>query len=556
MTISERFMPLGSRAILVLSTLLVLSPALNYGLGRRTAASEPSLRPNVLHIIVDDLRPALASYGDPVAKTPAFDRLAARGVQFDRAYAQYPICGPSRASFLSGLRPQTMDYFGWTTPAGVTLMPAWFREHGYFTAEFGKVFHLDRLLFDDEIAAVERRTGKPYRPVFRTLNPPGCWDISDICATDDDPDGYGYLYGTALRKEDARATKHVESRGSLRPNGLKGGWYWQEWAETNLRDEETSDGIVVRRAVEAMTRALNAGRPFYVAAGIRRPHQVLAAPQRYFDLYPLNTIPMPPAEPRDHLDKVPPLALNFDRAFAYSGYSDADRRQLWRAYYANISFADAQVAVLLDALDRLDLWKNTIVVFHSDHGWHLGEHGGLGNKDTLFEESTRSPLIIAAPGYGSSAGKSSPRPVELVDVFPTLASLCRLPPPAQLDGMSLQPLLKDPEASKFRAGAISVVRRRVAGREGKGFSGMAIRLNSDAGPPRKILGRSVRTETWRYTEWDGGKLGVELYDMTNDPRELNNLADVSEFAAVRTKLNTLLRQLDPTTADSERTSTP
>ena len=541
-----------SLTLLVLCALLVLSLALNSGFWRRTVAADPPQRPNVLHIIVDDLRPALGSYGDPVAKTPAIDRLATLGVRFDRAYVQYPICGPSRASFLSGLRPQTTGYFGWEAPEAVTLMPAWFRRHGYFTAAFGKVFHHDRLLVDDEVAAFERRTGKPYRPVFRTLNPPGSWDISDICVTDDDPGGYGYLYGAALRKEDPKASKHVLSRGSLRPNGLKGGWYWQEWAETDLPDEQTSDGIVVRRAVEAIEGAVNEGRPFYVAAGIRRPHQVLAAPQRYFDMYPLNTIPMPLAEPRDHLDKVPPLALTHDKTFAYHVYSDADRRQLWRAYYANISFADAQVAVLLGALDRLDLWKSTIVIFHSDHGWHLGEHGGLGNKDTLFEESTRTPLIIAAPGYGSSAGRSSPRPVELVDLFPTLAGLCQLPPPAKLDGTSLQPLLKDPQAPALREGAISVVRRHVAGLEGRGFSGFAIRLDSDAGSAREILGRSVRTEQWRYSEWDGGKLGVELYDMTKDPRELNNLSDVSEFAAVRTKLKTLLRQLDPSAAGSGR----
>ena len=454
-------------------TILVLFLALSSGPGSPLLAADSPRQPNVLHIVVDDLRPALGSYGDPVAKTPAIDRLAARGVRFDRAYVQYPICGPSRASFMSGLRPQTTGYFGWEVPEGVTLMPAWFRDHGYFTAEFGKVFHHGRLLVDDEIAEFEKRTGKPYRPVFRTLNPPGCWDISEICATEDDPGGYGYLYCAALRKEDPKASRHVLSRGSLRPKGLKGGWYWQEWAETDLSDEQTSDGIVVRRAVGAMEWALNEGRSFYVAAGIRRPHQVLAAPQRYFNLYPLNAIPAPQAEPRDHLDKVPPLALNFDKAFAYNVYSNADRRQLWRAYYANISFADAQVAVLLNALNRLGLWKNTIVILHSDHGWHLGEHGGLGNKDTLFEESTRTPLIIAAPGY-SSAGASSPRPVELVDVFPTLASLCQLPPPPQLDGTSLQPLLKDPQAPALRAGAISVVRRHVAGREGKGFSGFAI----------------------------------------------------------------------------------
>lgn len=528
-------------------SVLVLALGGASGPGQRPDGATPRL--NVLHIVIDDLRPALGAYGDSIAKTPAMDRLAELGVRFDRAYVQYPICGPSRASFLSGLRPQTTGYFGWEAPEGVTLMPAWFREHGYFAAEFGKVFHYQRLLFDDEITRFERREGKPYRPVFRTLNPPGAWDVSEICATKDDPDGYGYLYSGVLRKEDPRAADHVVSRGSLRPEGLKGGWFWQEWAETDLADEQTADGIVVRRAAEAMERAVRENRPFYVAAGIRRPHQVLAAPRRYFDLYPLHEIPVPPSEPRDHLDKVPPLALNFDKSFAYRVYSDADRRRLWRAYYANVSFVDAQVAVLLRALDRLELWKNTIVVLHSDHGWHLGEHGGLGNKDTLFEESTRSPLIIAAPG--SAAGKGCPRPVELVDVFPTLAGLCGLPPPPRLDGVNLQPVLKNPQATVPRAGAVSVVWRRVEGKEGRGFSGLSIRLDNRAGPARDTLGRSIRTERWRYTEWDGGQQGIELYDMTKDPRELNNLSGISELADVRGRLKALLREVDPTAADPE-----
>ncbi len=195
---------------------------------------------------------------------------------------------------------------------------------------------------------------------------------------------------------------------------------------------------------------------------------------------------------------------------------------MWRAYYANISFVDAQVGVLLDTLNRLDLWKDTVVVFHSDHGWQLGEHGGIGNKDVLFNESTQTPLIIAAPGL---SGAACPHPVELVDLFPTLAGLCRLDPPADLDGLDLQPLLENPEGDALRAGAVSVVRRHVNGRSGKGFGGRPVTLEKDAGSARHVLGRSVRTERWCYIEWDGGDLGVELYDTANDPHEWKNLAD-------------------------------
>ena len=492
-------------------------------------AAEPKL--NVLHIVIDDLRPALGCYGDPIAKTPAIDRLAVKGVKFDRAYVQYPICGPSRASFLSGLRPQTSDYFGWGYPTQITI-PTWFRKNGYFTAGFGKIFHQHHVLYTPE-------------EKIRMLSPPGAWDLAELCATDDDPCGYGYLYSTTLRKKDPRAAMHVLSNGSLRPKGLKGGWFWQEWSETDLPDEKTSDGIVVRRAVEAIEHAVRESKQFYVAAGMRRPHQVLAAPKRYFDLYPLESIPNPEPEPRQHLDKVPALALNFDKSRAYDIYSDEGRRELWRAYYANVSFVDAQVGVLTAALDRLDLWKNTVVVLHSDHGWHLGEHGGLGNKDTLFDESTHTPLIIAAPGYGG-AEVDCPHPVELVDVFPTLAGLCDLEPPEKLDGVDLRAALQDPSGTAVRAGAVSVVQRHVKGKQGKGFSPVWMKLAKDAGQPRRVLGRSVRTTKWCYIEWENGNLGVELYDTVNDPRELNNLADVSEYAAAKSEMHALLRHMDPT----------
>lgn len=434
-------------------------------------AEEP--RTNVLHIVIDDLRPSLGCYGDPVSKTPSIDRLAAMGVQFDQAYVQYPICGPSRASFLSGLRPQTTGYFGWEYPPKVTLMPTWFRQNGYFTAGFGKVFHQKHVLHTPE-------------EQIRPLNPPGAWDVADLCATQDDPCGYGYLHSVALRKEDPRAAKHTLAQGSLRPEGLKGGWFWQEWSETDLPDEKTTDGIVVRRAVEAMERATSDGKPFYIAAGMRRPHQVLAAPKRFFDMYPLDSIPATASEPPDHLKNVPARALNYDKSRAYDIYTNEGRRELWRAYYANVSFVDAQVEVLLKAIDRLDLWKNTVVVLHSDHGWHLGEHGGLGNKDTLFDESTRTPLIIAAPGYGESK-VSCPHPVELVDLFPTLAALCKLPSPENLDGVSLLPVLRDPQGPAPRLGAISVVQRHVKGTKGKGFSSVWMELE-------KMPGR--RAEYW------------------------------------------------------------
>ena len=185
---------------LVVLTLLAIAFAWS------SAAAQAIRSPNVLYIVVDDLRTSLGCYEDKAARTPAIDKLASRGVRFDNAYCQYPICGPSRASFLSGLRPQTSGYYGWAYPPNITLLPAWFKQHGYFTAEYGKVFHCDRLKFDIEIEQIVKRTGRPYQqPKFRTVNPPGCWDISDLCSTEDDPDGYGYLYSRALRAADPKA---------------------------------------------------------------------------------------------------------------------------------------------------------------------------------------------------------------------------------------------------------------------------------------------------------------------------------------------------------------
>lgn len=503
------------------------------------AAANPPPR-NVLYILVDDLRTALGCYGDPTAKTPAIDRLSASGVQFDRAYVNYPICGPSRASFLSGLRPQTRNDFGWTYPKNRVLLPAWFKQHGYFTAEFGKVFHTRRLLFDAEIAAKTKLQGKPYvEPIRVTLNPPGCWDVSDLCTTEDDPCGYGYLYCAALRKEDPKAKAHTLARGSVRPPGLEGGWYWMEWAETDLPDEATADGIVVRRAAEAMEQSVRDKKPFLVAAGLRRPHQMLAAPKRYYDLFPLADVPLPPPEPPEHLNKVPALALGYDKQFANHIYTPEERREYWRAYHANVAFVDAQIQVLMDTLDRLGIRQNTIVVFHSDHGCQLGEHGGQNGKDTLFEEAVRTPLIIAGPDI-PGAGQHCGRPVELVDLFPTLTDLCALPPPQGLEGISLKPYLMNPQAPALRPGAISVVKRTVEGKIGRGYSELPLNLEHDAGPARDVLGVSIRTENWRYTEWDGGKLGVELYDETKDPRELNNLAGDPQFASIQAELKKLL----------------
>jgi uncharacterized sulfatase len=233
------------------------------------------------------------------------------------------------------------------------------------------------------------------------------------------------------------------------------------------------------------------------------------APAKYFDLYPVKRIPRPEEPP---LKDIPPIALMTELT---GNPPPESRREAMAAYYACISFTDAQVGVLLDALDRLKLWDNTIVVLFSDHGYHLGDHNGLWAKLTAFEQAARTPLLIAAPGLVK--GKSSGRTVELVDIYPTLAELCRLEKPAVLEGQSLVPLLKQVDARWHKAAQTLVYHQ-------------------------DVLGKSVRTERWRYTEWDGGKRGIELYDHDRDPGEYHNLALDPRRTETLAEMKRLLRR--------------
>jgi uncharacterized sulfatase len=239
------------------------------------------------------------------------------------------------------------------------------------------------------------------------------------------------------------------------------------------------------------------------------------APKKYFDLYPLEAVALPRAVEGDR-DDIPARALTTKPP--HFGLGERERREAIRAYYASVSFVDAQVGRILDALDRLDLTARTVVVFWGDHGWHLGEHG-LWQKGTLFEESTRAPLIIAAPGMKAN-GEACRRVVELLDLYPTLAGLAGLPAPAGLDGQDLRPLLVDPRAA-WKEAAGTVVKRG------------------------SVLGRSVRTERWRYTEWNDGRQGTELYDHENDPGEFTNLARDPRLAETVSDLKRLLHTARP-----------
>lgn len=461
------------------------------------AAEAPKL--NVLHIVSDDLCTRLGCYGDELVKSPHIDRLAARGVRFDRAYCQFPLCNPSRASFMTGLRPDTTKVYENATqfrqnvPDAVSI-PQTFRKAGYFAARVGKLYHY----------------GVPGQIGTDGLDDPPSWQQVV------NPKGHD------KEVEDRIFTLKRNAQGVPQFGGTL------SWLADEGEDTAQTDGIGATEAIKLLEA--HRAEPFYLAVGFFRPHTPYVAPQKYFDLYPPESIKLP-ASPDNLRDLFPKLALNIKPE--EEAMSDEQRRRALQAYHASTSFMDAQVGRVLDALERLKLADKTIVVFHSDHGYHLGEKR-LWQKMSIFEESARVPLIIAVPGNKAN-GRACGRTVELVDLHRTLADLCGLSADAKTEGASLRPLIENPQAPWSRP-AFSQVTRNVA-------------VGTDTAKKAKarqgLMGRSVRTERWRYTEWDEGRQGTELYDHDADPREMHNLAADNSHSATIAELKKLLTNPRP-----------
>ncbi len=441
------------------------------GLTASLAAADPDARSryNVVWIVADDLNTDVGCYGQPLAHTPNIDRLAALGVRFDRAYAQYALCNPSRSSFLSGYFPDrtgVIEQEGHARQAlpDAVFLPQCFRNHGYFVAAAGKIHH----------------GGK-------NIDRPSWDSYEDDKGTD---------------PQELAAVKNRSGSEDRTPR----------WAPLDSDGRATQDGVNTRKIVGFIEEKAHQPAPFFLALGLHRPHVPWTAPRTLFERFPPAQMPL-----RDLLvgTDIPRVALRTEWPIGTKAETSPDAVA---AYQACVSFTDANVGLVLETLDRQKLWDQTIVVFMGDHGFHLGDHG-LWSKKTLFEQTLRVPLVVVLPD-GRNAGRTCRRTVELLDLYPTLAELCHLTPPADLHGASLRPVLDDPDAPRDRPGRSMVVH------DG-------------------IIGRSVRTERWRYNEWDDGRSGVELYDHDLDPLEVRNLALRPELADTARRHAAILRSSKP-----------
>lgn len=457
-------------------------------------AADPPKR-NVLMIVSDDLAARLHCYGDPVVKTPNLDRFAARAVRFEHAYCQFPLCNPSRTSFLTGLRPDTTRVwnnqvqFRDTTPDAQSLGQT-FQKAGYYVARVGKLYHfgvpgqIGTDGMDDPNSWQER-----FNPKGRDVD-----DVSLIEGIAKGPDGKSiWKTGWENNQLGARLSRHA----------------------ADGTDEEQTDGKVADQAIKLLE--LHKDRPFFLCAGFYRPHTPYVSPKKYFELYPVEKIALPTV-PAGYRDTVPAAALRTKPE--EEGMSDEQRRQTIQAYFASMSLMDAQAGRILDALDRLGLATNTVVVFLSDHGYHLYEHQ-LWQKRTLFENASRVPLMVAAPG--GAKGRVCRRTVELVDLHATLADLAGLEIPKSLDGVSLRALVENPDTAWDRPAITQVQREGPRGPE--------------------LMGYSIRTEQWRFNDW--GKAGCELYDEEKDPLEMTNLAGREDMKPVIETLRRRLNEIAP-----------
>lgn len=488
----------------VILPIAIFSPLLLSVYGAETddprTRTRTSAKPNVLFLAVDDLKDWVHCLGgyEGVVHTPNIDRLAKRGMLFANAHCASPKCAPSRAAILTGLRPSTTGLYDnshWWLPnlPNVVSLPAYFRQHGYHVAGAGKIFH--------------HTAGN---------NPPNQWDDFFRLTFRDDP----WFRGSKLN--------YPWSKSGPNPlgfpfSGVLGLGHENDWGSLDLPEEQHDDTLSAEYAVRFLEQPQD--KPFFLACGFFRPHLPWYVPQRYFDLYPLDQVVLPKVRP-DDLDDLPQAGLAFARA-RRGDWEAIMKSGKWkhavRAYLASISYADAQLGRVLDALDRGPDASQTVIALWSDHGWHLGEKQHW-HKTTLWEEATRVPLVISVPGLPVGICE---RPVSLLALYPTLAELCGIPlqppiaghgagepndatgprkRPGGIDGTSLVRLLRDPKAAWNRPAIVQFKRGNAA----------------------------VRSDRFRYIRYHDG--GEELYDHATDPYEWNNLSGNPSLQGIKEDL--------------------
>ena len=465
-------------------------------------------RKNVLLLVSDDCGARMGTYGGP-ALTPNIDALARSGVRFDRAYCQYALCNPSRTSFLTGLRPDTTGVydnakeFRKVIPDMVT-MPQLFKNNGYSVARIGKLYHY----------------GVPKEIGTDGLDDPQSWEkVWNPRGRDCDDEDKIFSIGVGAGSSADKAKGNMGQ--ILVGSGNYGGTL--SWLAADGTDAEQTDGKIAAQAISFLQQKRS--QPFFLAVGFFRPHTPYVAPKSYFRNYPKDKVELVPDPSADRASK-PQVALS-NTAVANYGMTEDTQRTAKQAYLASMTFMDTQFGLVLAELKRQGLDQNTVVVFISDHGYNLGEHG-LWQKRSLYEDSARVPLIIRDPGNPAN-GRSTKRVAELVDLYPTVADLCDLTPDKRAQGKSLRPLLANPELVWSHAAYTQV-----------DFGAINAGGKKKAAPPERKVGRSVRTERYRYTEWNEGRLGVELYDHDADPKELKNLSADPAYASIVSSLKATL----------------
>lgn len=503
---------LGMTVLLALSSCLSKNPNTH-----PTLTSDQN--PNVLFIIVDDLKPMLSAYGESQILTPNIDSLAAKSAVFTNAHCQQAICSPSRVSFLTGMRPDFTQVWDLKTlihdkvPDLLTL-PKHFANSGYETVGLGKIFHNKE---DNDPEAWTLPYVKPANLKFSIDHPTPVFHRkyqNPISRQAYKKYSWKKIFGLKKAMAGADALPSVENE--------------------DVPDDAYMDGAITLKAIRLMKRLRKKPKSFFIAVGFRKPHLPFVAPKKYWDLYDRTKLNLASFQKR--AEGSPNFAYHSNGELrAYSDIpesineqglvKEAKQRELIHGYYACVSYIDAQIGLLMEHLKESGLEENTMVILMGDHGWHLGDHG-IWNKHTNFEQATRTPLIIHSPEMESSLSNSSP--VELLDVFPTVCDLTRLEKPEHLQGTSLMPILKH-ESDSVKSYALSQY------------------------PKKKYMGYAVRTHRYRYIEWhkknistsgvydENSIAAIELYDYEIDPIETKNLADEEGYAQVRQNLKSMLK---------------